>query len=361
MAATAQAMPHTQATAAILKWFDHHGRKDLPWQHNTSAYRVWVSEIMLQQTQVATVIPYYQRFMQRFPNVKSLALAPVDDVLHLWTGLGCYARARNLHKTAIVVHEQLRGRFPRSVEELEELPGIGRSTAGAIHSIANKQYAVILDGNVKRVLSRLHCIDGWYGTSSVAKQLWQLAQRYTPKKRTADYTQAIMDLGATVCTRSKPQCESCPVSKHCEALASGKVSAYPQGKPRKKLPIKKTQMLLLQNSNNEIWLYKRPSQGIWGGLWSLPEISVDENAQDYAETTLELTVNSVQTLANWRHTFSHFHLDIQAVLLNVGASSNKIMEDQQQLWYNSAQPAAIGLAAPVKRLLNKLDSTKEPA
>jgi A/G-specific adenine glycosylase len=282
-------------------------------------------------------------------------------VLHHWTGLGYYARARNLHKAAITVHEKLGGEFPQSVDELEQLPGIGRSTAGAIHSIANRQYAVILDGNVKRVLSRLHCVDGWYGKSSVAKVLWELAEQYTPCERTADYTQAIMDLGATLCTRSRPACERCPVSDYCMALKQDKVSAYPQGKPKKKLPVKQTQMLLLQNSEGEIWLYKRPSQGIWGGLWSLPEIEVDNDASSYCESELQMRVLSIENLEGWRHTFSHYHLDIQPVLLTVETSDEMLMEPQNKLWYNSAQPAAIGLAAPVKRLLETLHKREENA
>lgn len=351
-------MPQHVVTTAILDWFDQHGRKDLPWQQDINAYRVWVSEIMLQQTQVATVIPYYARFMQRFPDVASLAQAPSDDVLHLWTGLGYYARARNLHKTAAIVYNDMAGQFPQSVDALEQLPGIGRSTAGAIHAIANRAYAVILDGNVKRVLSRLHCVEGWYGKSAVAKELWQLAEQYTPKQRTADYTQAIMDLGATLCTRSKPACERCPVSKHCEAFNIGKVSTYPQGKPKKKLPIKQTQMLLLQNPDGEIWLYKRPSHGIWGGLWSLPEIELTQDASTYCEEQLQLSVKAIAPLDAWQHTFSHYHLDIQATLLQIEGSDKMLMEAEQQLWYNSAQPAAIGLAAPVKRLLDALEKTQ---
>jgi len=312
---------------------------------------------MLQQTQVATVIPYYQRFMQSFPTVHKLAKASEDEVLHHWTGLGYYARARNLHKTAKqVCAAPFNGEFPSSVELLETLPGIGLSTAGAIHAISKNQRAVILDGNVKRVLARLHCVPGWYGHTPVAKQLWALAEAMTPSEkigRAADYTQAIMDLGATLCTRAKPRCEDCPVQKQCQAYATGEVSAYPQGKPKKVKPVKHTQMILLQNAHGEFWLEKRPNSGIWGGLWSLPEVATDQSVEDYCEQQLGLATKVVQQLPEHRHTFSHYHLDISPVLLQTKAKEARIMEADRQLWYNTNQPASIGLAAPVKRLLEQ--------
>src|SRR5690606_6541720 len=205
----------------VLVWFDQHGRKHLPWQQGITPYRVWLSEIMLQQTQVATVIPYFERFIARFPDVQSLAAAPIDDVLHLWTGLGYYARARNLHRCAQTIVRDYGGEFPASVAALSELPGIGRSTAGALASIAHQQRAAILDGNVKRVLARHHAIDGWPGTTQTLSQLWQFAEQHTPDKRSDHYTQAMMDLGATVCTRSKPACDHCPVADSCIAYAQG--------------------------------------------------------------------------------------------------------------------------------------------
>ncbi len=308
---------------------------------------------MLQQTQVATVIPYYQRFMASFPTVQDLANAHEDEVLHQWTGLGYYARARNLHTTAKVVCSEWAGEFPTSVEELETLPGIGRSTAAAIHAISKNQRAVILDGNVKRVLARLHCVPGWYGHTAVAKQLWALAEAMTPAQRAADYTQAIMDLGATLCTRSKPRCEDCPVQSNCQAYANDEVSAYPQGKLKKEKPVKQVRMLLLRNPAGEICLYKRPSSGIWGGLWSLPELDLDADTETHCREQ-QLTVTNQQALAELRHTFSHYHLDIHPMLIDVIAAPNKVEEANKRTWYNPLQPATLGLAAPVKRLLQEL-------
>lgn len=311
---------------------------------------------MLQQTQVTTVIPYYQRFMASYPTVHDLAAATEDEVLHHWTGLGYYARARNLHKTAKAVCAEWAGEFPASVNELETLPGIGRSTAGAIHAISKNRRAVILDGNVKRVLARLHCVPGWYGHTPVAKQLWALAEDMTPAdsvQRAADYTQAIMDLGATLCTRAKPQCERCPVQSHCKALANNEVSAYPQGKPKKVKPVKHTQMVMLQNPRGEFWLEKRPASGIWGGLWSLPEVPTEQSVIEHCEQQLGVAVDSCQALPEHRHTFSHYHLDISPVLVRSTQTQTVTMEANRQLWYNTQQPASVGLAAPVKRLLEQ--------
>ena len=227
-------MPTPETFAArVLEWFDQHGRKDLPWQRDTTPYRVWVSEIMLQQTQVKTVIPYFERFMAALPQVQALAEAPEDRVLHLWTGLGYYARARNLHRSAQRVARELDGQFPETLAGLCDLPGVGRSTAGAILSIALGQRASILDGNVKRVLARYHRVEGWPGRSAVHQSLWDIAEQYTPAERCADYSQAIMDLGATLCTRSKPACDDCPLRGDCEARLHG-VKHSIQAKSRKK-------------------------------------------------------------------------------------------------------------------------------
>lgn len=338
---------------AVLTWFDKHGRKTLPWQQGITPYRVWLSEIMLQQTQVTTVIPYFERFVARFPDVASLAAAPIDDVLHLWTGLGYYARARNLHRCAQAVVRDYAGEFPDSVEALAELPGIGRSTAGAIVSIAFKQRAAILDGNVKRVLARHHAVGGWPGEANTLKTLWTHAETHTPKKRVNDYTQAMMDLGATLCTRSKPACERCPVMSTCVAYATGKVSVYPGKKPKKTLPEKTVQLLMLRNPSGDILLQQRPPQGIWGGLWSFPEIALDMDAEGYAEDRFGKVVAS-ETWDAYRHTFSHYHLDITPVLIQLKKTPTNIAEAHQTLWYNPHQPGTIGLAAPVKKLLEKL-------
>ena len=337
----------------ILDWFDQNGRKHLPWQQPISPYRVWVSEIMLQQTQVATVIPYYLKFMERFPTVAALAAAPEDAVLQHWAGLGYYARARNLHKAAQQVMEHHGGGFPHSVEGLTALPGIGRSTAGAIASISMDIAAPILDGNVKRVLTRLHCIEGWPGQTAIDRQLWQLAEHYTPPQRTGDYTQAMMDLGATLCRRSKPDCNRCPLADICLAHQQGRQGEFPQAKPRKALPKKTVWMLLLQQ-DDQLLLYKRPASGIWGGLWSLPEFT---NSEDLAAFLARIGKPPAQPPQAWpafRHTFSHYHLDIHPVQVRLDRPTPAIMEGNGQVWYNSAQLRTLGLAAPVKKLIDQL-------
>lgn len=336
----------------VLRWFDKHGRKHLPWQQNITPYRVWLSEIMLQQTQVTTVIPYFERFTQKFPDVKRLAAAPIDEVLHLWTGLGYYARARNLHRCAQMVVEQYAGEFPATVEALSALPGIGRSTAGAIVSIAFQQRAAILDGNVKRVLARYCAIDGWPGQTDTLNQLWTIAEAYTPKKRCNDYTQAMMDMGATLCTRSKPRCDICPLQAGCVAFAQGMQVAYPGKKPKKELPVKEVQLIMLRNMAGDIWLKQRPPQGIWGGLWSFPELAIHDDPITFAKQ-LGVKVVSQERWDCYRHTFSHYHLDITPVLIQI-ASTPKGVAEAASLWYNLHQPEALGLAAPVKKLLEKL-------
>lgn len=294
----------------VLTWYDQQGRHTLPWKKSINAYRVWVSEIMLQQTQVSTVIPYFKRFMKAFPNVKALAEAPLDNVLHLWAGLGYYARGRNLHKTAQIIQEQYQGKFPSTVERLMELPGIGRSTAGAIVAQAFNLHAPICDGNVKRVLSRLHCIGGWPGQKDVEAILWELANHYTPFERVADYTQAMMDIGATLCTRSKPNCAQCPLKTGCQAYAENKQLLYPQKKPQKTLPSRQVFMLCLLKSNKEILLHQRPQKGIWGGLWSLPEFENKKMLEAFIKNHFGLKNLSLKPLPEIQHTFTHFHLSI---------------------------------------------------
>lgn len=337
----------------LLDWFDRHGRKTLPWQHDKTPYRVWVSEIMLQQTQVATVIPYYERFMARFPDVQALAAASQDEVLHLWTGLGYYARGRNLHKTAQIVVESYRGEFPvESIEAMAELPGIGRSTAGAIISISTGRRAVILDGNVKRVLARLHAVEGWPGKTQVERTLWQFAERYTPETRLADYSQAMMDLGATVCTRSKPSCLLCPFEDVCMAHARGEERRFPEPKPRKALPERETTLLLLQDGDGRVLLEQRPATGIWGGLWCFPQFDTQGDLQGW----LDQHAPHARLSSPWNaftHTFSHFRLSIVPQPGYIARSSDAIHE-RGTLWYDPEQPASVGLAAPVKTLLGHL-------
>jgi A/G-specific adenine glycosylase len=352
-------MSHSKFSQQLLQWFDIAGRKDLPWQININPYRVWVSEIMLQQTQVSTVIPYYDRFMARFPDVVSLTLAPDDDVLALWTGLGYYARARNLHKTAKMICEDFGGVFPADPETIQTLPGIGRSTAAAIYSIACGGRAPILDGNVKRVLSRYATIGGWAGNKEVENRLWLLAEELTPQTRVADYTQAIMDLGATLCTRSKPQCSSCPVQSGCQAFATNSQSEHPGKKPRKVTPVREIHMLIIENTAGEILLEQRPNSGIWGGLWSLPEVANHDDALYYIDTKLN-TKAELQAWPVMRHTFSHFHLDISPIHIKlsgeIAAVAEARVEERQQLWYKGHTKQQVGLAAPVKKLLDAVFS-----
>lgn len=346
-------MPNAFATR-VLRWFDLHGRRDLPWQRDISPYRVWVSEIMLQQTQVKTVIPFFGRFMAAFPTVEDLAAAPEDDVLHHWTGLGYYARARNLHRAAQRVVDELEGRFPETLEGLEALSGVGRSSAGAILSIAFGRRASILDGNVKRVLARYGRVAGWPGEGAVLRRLWEMAEEFTPEARCGDYTQAMMDLGATVCTRTRPACERCPLAEGCAALAHGNAQDYPGKKPRRALPVKATHFLIARDPGGAVWLEKRPAPGIWGGLWCFPEArSFDE----CAARCLDLWQAEPSALTEWpafRHTFTHYHLDITPVVAQLARAPAGIMEAPGQLWYNRADAPRIGLAAPVAALLDRL-------
>jgi A/G-specific adenine glycosylase len=313
---------------------------------------VWVSEIMLQQTQVATVIPYYARFMARFPDLRSLADAPQDEVLHLWTGLGYYARARNLQKAAQVIRDQHGARFPRDLEAVQALPGIGRSTAGAILALSIDQRHPILDGNVKRVLARHGAVAGWPGDRRVEEKLWTLAEAATPKAHVAEYTQAIMDLGATLCTRSAPRCGECPVAADCRARIRGNQARYPGRKPRKAMPVRSTRMLMLI-SDGAVLLERRPSAGIWGGLWGFPELAADADVADWCRARFGATPRSMKTHAGLRHSFSHFHLDIEPVELSL-PSAAAAQESGESRWQPLGVAPKLGLAAPVKRLLETL-------
>jgi A/G-specific adenine glycosylase len=336
---------------AVLNWFEYQGRTDLPWQNPITPYRVWVSEIMLQQTQVATVIPYFERFMQSFPSIESLANSSVDDVLHHWTGLGYYARARNLHKTAQIITLEHQQQFPDTIQALSALPGIGRSTAGAIRSIGFKKPAAILDGNVKRVLARFSGTAGWPGKTAVHNQLWEIAEYYSPLKRTQQYTQAMMDLGALVCTRANPQCDQCPIESHCKAALKGEQSLFPGKKPKKAMPIRESIFLMLRNPEGNILLQQNPPAGLWGGLWVLP--TIDQLSElDALAKNLQLEIKTTNFLTQKRHTFSHFHLDYQVFDIDVLALSNKVTENSAGVWYNKNNPLSLGLPAPIKALLN---------
>jgi len=341
----------------LLRWFDSHGRKDLPWQQQPTPYRVWVSEIMLQQTQVQTVIPYYQRFMRRFPTVQALAGASLDEVLHHWSGLGYYARARNLHKAAQQIRDEFGGCLPELFEDLVQLPGIGLSTAGAILSLSRGQRHAILDGNVKRVLARYHALEGWPGKTAILKQLWSLSEAVTPTRRVADYNQAIMDLGATVCVRGRPACATCPLHTGCKARQQGCQQALPSPRPRRDLPVRAVQMLLLVSPGQEVFLEKRPAAGIWGGLWSFPEFTDHEALQNWCDQSNIRLAAEAEIWPVVRHTFSHFHLDITPCCIKLQNPVGSVMEAAQGVWYNALNCEALGLAAPVQRLLTRLQKS----
>ena len=345
----------TDFAARVLHWYDRDGRKDLPWQNSGDPYRVWISEIMLQQTQVRTVIPYYRRFMQRFPDVTALADAPLDEVLKHWSGLGYYARARNLHHAAEIIRDRYDGRFPATIEAVSELPGIGRSTAGAILALTFGQRHAILDGNVKRVLARHAAIDGWPGRTAVARQLWDLAEARTPADRVGDYTQAMMDLGATLCTRSKPACALCPVQGDCAALAHGDVARFPGRKPKKEKPRRATTMLLAV-ADGAVYLERRPASGIWGGLWSLPEVS---DVDDWCAERLQAEAVSTESWGTLRHSFSHYDLDIAPVVVRIDSVSSKVADSDDSTWYRPGDAPPGGIAAPVMKLIDTLNDTDE--
>lgn len=342
-----------QFSRQVLAWYHRHGRKDLPWQHDPTPYRVWVSEIMLQQTQVATVIPYFERFMGVFPSVDDLATAPVDQVMHLWSGLGYYARARNLHQAAQQVCQHHRGEFPDRLDEWMALSGVGRSTAGAVLSLAMGQRQPILDGNVKRVLARCFAIEGWPGKAAVAKALWALSERLTPEYSASKYNQAMMDLGAGVCRRSRPGCDVCPLANDCLAFDAGRPTAYPTPKPPKCLPVRQVCMLLLHDGSGRLLLERRPPSGIWGGLWGLPEVVDEAVAANWWSDRAGGPAIGLARLPLRRHTFSHFHLDITPLVGKVNNVTDCVMDGDSRVWYNSSNPDARGLAAPVSRLIEE--------
>lgn len=336
----------------LVSWFHQHGRKTLPWQQPKSAYRTWLSEVMLQQTQVATVIPYFERFIARFPDVTALAQAELDEVLHLWTGLGYYARARNLHKAAKLIVSEHAGVFPQQFEQVQALPGIGRSTAGAVLSLALGQHYPILDGNCKRVLARFAAIAGWPGEKAVEQQLWQLAEQLTPEQTVAEFNQAMMDLGASLCSRSKPDCAACPLKLHCKAALAGEQAQYPGKKPKKTLPEKQSFWLMLQHQR-QILLQQRPATGLWGGLYGFLEFSTAAERELYLQQH-GLVVDSLDELPAFRHTFSHFHLWIQPQIARLAQLPAQVQEQSAATWFTIDAIAPVGLSAPAKQLLLQL-------
>jgi A/G-specific adenine glycosylase len=343
--------------ARLLAWHAKEGRHDLPWQQDITPYRVWVSEIMLQQTQVATVIPYFERFMARFPDVRSLANAPTDEVLHLWTGLGYYARARNLHRAAQIIRDEHGARFPRDIESVMELPGIGRSTAGAILAISTGARHAILDGNVKRVLARHHGVEGAIDDNATIEGLWRLAEHHTPVDGVAVYTQAIMDLGATLCTRANPRCDQCPISRGCRARIDGRQSELPAGKKRRAARKLKRAVMLVARRESSVLLVQRPSSGIWGGLWCLPEFADRNAAEAFASVELDRARLAASALPDIEHSFTHFDLVITPVVARCVGESK--VREPKSLWYDLADPARVGLPAPIKALLGSLANGRE--
>ncbi|MEX6314952.1 A/G-specific adenine glycosylase [Providencia manganoxydans] len=344
-------MEAQQFSLAVLNWYHKYGRKTLPWQKEKTSYHVWLSEVMLQQTQVSTVIPYFEKFISRFPDVKALADAPLDEVLHLWTGLGYYARARNLHKAAKVIAEQFQGQFPTTFDDVVALPGVGRSTAGAILSLSQQQNYPILDGNVKRVLARCYAVDGWPGKKEVENRLWEISTNVTPNEGVEFFNQAMMDLGAMVCTRSKPKCELCPLNLGCVAYANHSWQNYPGKKTKQKIPEKTAWFLILQYEN-QVWLEQRPPSGIWGGLFAFPQFETQQLMNQWL-TQSGIKHDVPEQLIAFRHTFSHFHLDIIPVKVSIQAFTSA-MDEGKGLWYNLNLGATIGLAAPVESLLQQL-------
>ncbi len=335
----------------LLEWFDAHGRHDLPWQHPRTPYRVWLSEIMLQQTQVRVVVPYFERFVAALPDLPALAAAPLDDVLALWSGLGYYARARNLQAAAMACVELHGGDLPRGLEALVALPGIGRSTAGAILAQAWGDRHPILDGNVKRVLARLHAVDGWPGTPKVERRLWEIAESHLPHARMADYVQAQMDLGATVCTRHAPACLLCPVSDGCQALAQGRVAELPTPKPGKPLPQRDTTVLLAYDDAGRVLLQRRPPSGIWGSLWSLPGAEDAAEARAWFETHLHGDWHAGEMLPPVAHAFTHYRLTLLPLRWSGLAARERVRDAGDLRWVAEAELGSLGIPAPVRRLL----------
>jgi A/G-specific adenine glycosylase len=339
----------------LVAWFDRHGRKTLPWQHNPTPYRVWVSEVMLQQTQVATVIPYYERFMARFPSAHALAQAPLDEVLHHWTGLGYYARARNLKACAQVLVERHGGDFPDGIDAVTALPGIGRSTAGAILALARGERHPILDGNAKRVLARVFGIDGDPSSAEVLKALWAQAEACTPHERAAAYTQAIMDLGATLCTRARPACTVCPMSDGCTAAREGRQAELPGAKRRRTRPAREAVLLIAETgvaATRAVLLERRPSPGIWGGLWSPPQFDSETDALAWCRRELK-DLESLPAPPPIEHGFTHFDLRLNPLRVRC-TTSPEVREPEDRLWYLLSAPPKVGLPQPIHRLFERM-------
>ena len=348
--------PETFADA-LIRWQEHAGRHDLPWQSNMTSYRVWVSEIMLQQTQVSAVIPYYQRFMRTFPTIESLATASIDAVLAHWSGLGYYARARNLHKTAVILCEQFDGKFPRTIDALVELPGIGQSTAGAILSFEFKQPTTICDGNVKRVLSRVFAIDTPKQQTSTTQALWAIATTLTPTTDTAIYNQAIMDLGSSICTRTKPDCQACPVQAHCLASQSGEPTRYPVSAKRKTKPTQVACLLIIESKDGRLLLEKRPDSGIWAGLWSFLQTPYDPDLINWLEAFFKDDLEIISSYPSLNHEFSHYRLEAHPLHIKLNLTIGTARQPQDNLlWCAREETVPGGVPSIFVKIRNYLNT-----
>ena len=339
---------------AIIDYHRDHGRKSLPWQRPREPYRVWVSEIMLQQTQVERVVDYFNRFIARFPSLAALADAPFDDVMSAWSGLGYYARARNLRKAAGLVVERHNGELPDDLPSLLALPGIGRSTAGAIRSSAFGIPTPILDGNVRRVLSRFHGVRGIVGKSTTEKTLWKLAERHTPAEQIAAYTQGIMDFGAELCRKVQPRCAECPLADTCVALARGMVDEIPVRAKRAAKPLRRAYFLLITDCGGRIYVERRPQRGIWGGLWCFPMRSFEEGIEEFAGSAAGET-STLPAPAIFTHHFTHFDLEIHPVRLVIDPYLRP--QDDSARWVFPDECDALGMPAPTKRLTEEVFAT----
>jgi len=354
--------PGRPVAPPLLDWWAAHGRRDLPWQENPTRYRVWVSEIMLQQTQVVTVEKYYGRFVTAFPDVVELARSDEDSVMHYWSGLGYYARARNLHCAAIRVCDEHGGVVPKDFDDLVALPGIGRSTAGAILALADNRPWPILDGNAKRVLARRFGVEGWPGAGPVQKKLWALAGAETPRDDAARYTQAIMDLGASVCTRGVPRCHECPLRKDCVASADDATGQIPGPRPKRARPARAVVLAMVVSDDGRVMLERRPGEGIWGGLWGFPELDRVEAVADWCWREFGAEPDQATVEDTLRHSFTHFDLTMTPVRIRVdrirACVAESALDARERLWYNLRRPARIGLAAPTARLLERFGESR---
>jgi A/G-specific adenine glycosylase len=336
---------------SLLPWFDAAGRHDLPWQAQPTPYRVWISEVMLQQTQVGTVKPYFERFTARFPDVAALAAASQDEVMRLWSGLGYYARARNLHRAAQAVMDRHGGELPATLEGLTALPGIGRSTAGAILALARGERHAILDGNVKRVLARVFAVEAPPDSTAGLKALWALAEAATPAARVAAYTQAIMDLGATVCARANPACERCPLARLCAARAAGRTREIPAARRRAPRRLETAHYVFVVGGGR-VLLERRPPSGIWGGLFAPPEFPDGAGAEAWIAGRFA-GAGAPRRLPTLRHAFTHFDLDMEPWVVALPAGTGPVEEGEGR-WHELAAPGAVGVPAPVAKLLEEL-------